>query len=123
MVSMPFWTCRIESGFIIDLRRRDARNDYDISEEALVDDEWTACQDLRGRLDAVGARGVIAPSAALPDHANLTLFGARRAIAWSKRPALASTIPVAQVSLGRPPEGLVDAVVRSSGRAPQSSLF
>lgn len=110
LVRMPFWACRVPAGALVDLRTAEARDRYGLTESQLVDEDWGPCQAIRPHLDATLVRGVIAPSAAFPAHANITLFGPRRAIKWNKRPPLSSTIPADQVSLGRPPEGLLDRV-------------
>ncbi len=111
LVRMPFWVCRIPTVMLVDLRLRDERERRGISDDQLIDDDWRPCQDLAERLRE-HVRGVISPAAALPEHANVTLFGARRAIDWHSRPALASAIPTSRAAIGRPPEGLVDHVRR-----------
>jgi hypothetical protein len=67
--------------------------------------------------------GVIAPSAALDGHASVTIFGARRAIDWRNKPALASTLPATRAAVGRPPPGLIPKVRRKAGTARQTPLF
>jgi hypothetical protein len=123
LVRMPFWACRFDSGGIVDLRREDVREQYEITEALLVARDWTACQSLRPRLANGLARGVIAPSACLPSHANVTLFGPRRAISWTKAPALASTVPTAQVALGRPPIGVLAQLLPGETNPMQDTLF
>ena len=123
VVRMPFWVCRAPSGMVIDLRRADERERFGITEEQLLADDWSACQEL-SELLRERAHGVIAPAAALPADANLTLFGARRAIRWEKPPALASVVPTARVAVGRPPPGLVDRVRRRpEPPRPSETLF
>lgn len=109
LVRKPFWVARISSHMLIDLRIPDERDAHEISEGDLIDDDWSACQQLAIRLRH-RARGVIAPAAAFPAHPSITLFGRRRAIDWTSRPALASTVPAARAALGRPPEGLLPQV-------------
>lgn len=122
LVRMPIWVCHVPSTFLVDLRRTDEREAYGIDEEYLILDDWRPCQALGARLRRTH-NGVIAPCAALPAHANLTLFGSRRAIAWAGRPALASVVPATTVAIGRPPEGLVTRVRRPLEAPPAERLF
>jgi hypothetical protein len=122
LVRMPFWVCRIPKSSLVDLRFPHFQERYGLDPGDLVDDDWQACQAARDALESE-ARGVLAPSAALPEHANVTLFGARRAIGWSRQPILASTIPATLSAIGRPPEGLLAQVRRASATVPQDSLF
>lgn len=122
LVRMPFWVCRVPKTSLVDLHDPELRERYGLTVENLTDDAWEACQTARDALEG-DARGVLAPSAALPEHANLTLFGARRAINWTRQPVLASTIPATLSAIGRPPEGLLSRVRRASAVAPQDSLF
>jgi|tagenome__1003787_1003787.scaffolds.fasta_scaffold20789523_3 hypothetical protein len=119
---MPFWVCRISTAMLVDLRRADMQEEHSITEAELINDDWTACQLLAERL-LPRVAGVIAPCAALPAAANVTLFGRRRAIDWESRPALASTIPTTRAAIGRPPTGLVDRVRRPTAAPPGSTLF
>lgn len=120
-VRVPFWVARVATSMLVDLRHDDERERWGITEDDLLSDDWTACQQLSVTLRE-HARGVIAPAAALPRFANLTLFGARRAIDWDNRPALASSVPATRAALGRPPHGLVDLVRRLPPR-PTDTLF
>jgi RES domain-containing protein len=123
LVRMPFWVCRVPSGMVVDLRRPDERERFGITEEQLIADDWSACQEL-SELLRERARGVIAPAAALPAEGNLTLFGPRRAIRWDKPPALTSVLPTARAAIGRPPPGLVDRVRRRLDPVPKpDTLF
>jgi len=122
LVRMPFWVCRIPKSSLVDLRFPEFQERYGLDAGDLIDDNWQACQTARDALESE-ARGVLAPSAALPEHANVTLFGARRAIGWSRQPILASTIPAALSAIGRPPEGLLAQVRRAPATVPQDSLF
>lgn len=122
LVRMRFWVCRLSTGMVIDLRHEEERERRGISEGALIAEDHSACQELAVELRQ-HFRGVIAPSAALPEHANVTLFGRRRPVDWENRPTLASTVPASPVSLGRPPEGLVDRVRRRERSEPLDRLF
>lgn len=122
LVRMPLWVCRIPKASLVDLHVAELRRRYGLEADDLVDEDWNACQGARAALEA-DARGVIAPSPALPGHANVTLFGARRAISWTRQPILTSTIPAALSAIGRPPEGLLARVHRAATPVPQDSLF
>lgn len=122
LVRMSFWICRVPTMRLIDLRHEAERDKYDLAEDALIADDWRECQELRAVLQRRAA-GVIAPCAALPDEPNLTLFGARRAIDFDARPALASAVPVAKAAIGRPPDGLVERVRRPAGPPATGTLF
>jgi RES domain-containing protein len=122
LVRMPMWVCRVLSGMVVDLRQPLERERFGITDEELIDDNWDACQDLvLGLRDRY--RAVIAPCAALPHHANITMFGPRRAIGWHKSPALSSVIPATRVAIGRPPEGLLESVRRPAVQPHLDRLF
>ncbi len=116
LVRMPLWVCRFATARIEDLRVSCTRARLGVDDGQLLDDDWTACQELRARLPARVA-GLIAPCVALPDQANLTLFGARRAIAFDRRAALASAVPATRAAIGRPPAGLLVRVRRRDRQA------
>ena len=113
-VRMPFWIARVPTLGLLDLRVNESRAEHGVTEDHLTGNDWKPCQTLATQLREAGYRGVIAPSAALPDHMSLTLFGPRRAIDWTRRPALASTTPAAETAVGRPPPSydLLDRVRR-----------
>ena len=122
LARMPFWVCRLSTAMLVDFRQPTERDEHGITDEDLIDDDWTACQQLAVALRE-RVRGVIAPCAALPEHANITLFGRRRAVDWESRPALASTVPASRAAIGRPPEGLVDRVRPPPDIRPAGRLF
>jgi RES domain-containing protein len=122
LVRMPFWVCRIPAARLIDLRRPEERERHGVADDDLIDDDWSACQALAATLRPLAA-GVIAPCAALPTKANVTLFGARRAIAWDRPPALASAVSATRGAIGRPPPGLVGRVRRPLGPPALGRLF
>ena len=121
MVRVPLWVCRVRGALLLDLRDDENQQRYSISEEELVDDDWEPCQRLAATLRQE-YDGVVSPCAALPSEANLTLFGARRAIDWSSKPALASTVPTTQAAIGRPPHALLGRV-RRRVPSPSDRLF
>jgi len=123
LVKMPLWVCRVPSGGLIDLREPANQEHYGITADEITSDDRARCQDV-GPLVRKHARGTLADSAALPGHANLTLFGARRAVDWHTRPALASTLPATKAAIGRPPAGILERVRRPvSPPPPVEPLF
>jgi len=122
LVRMPLWVCRIPTVMLIDLRLAAERERHEVRVDDLIDDDWTVCQELAVALREQ-TRGVIAPCAAMPSHANITLFGRRRAIDWESRPALASALPTSHAAIGRPPDGLIPHVRRPAPAPPGDRLF
>ena len=55
----------------------DSAATFGIAPEELVDDDWSACQDLAERRRQAGDVGILVPSAALPGTRNVVLFGRR----------------------------------------------
>lgn len=123
LVRMPVWVCRIPAQGLIDLHDAHVQATFGLTRDDLVDDDWSGCHEARVALDGAGARGLIAPSAALDGHASLTILGARRAIDWRSTPALTSTLPAARLAVGRPPEGLLSHVRRPVSPVSQPPLF
>lgn len=121
-VRKPLWVCRVEVFGLLDLRTPGNLEQYGLTADQLVDDDRRACQEASARIRS-DALGVITPSAALPGHANLTLFGPRRAIDWKQKPSLASTLPATIAAVGRPPFGMLPMVRRPLRPRPQSTLF
>lgn len=121
-VRMPLWVCTVPATLVIDLRDPAAHERYELTLEQLVADDRKACQAAAPAI-RTRARGVIAPSAALDGHPNLTLFGARRPIGWLSHPALASTVPATLAAIGRPPRGLLQRVRRPAALPSQAPLF
>jgi RES domain-containing protein len=113
-VRIPIWVCRLSAMGLIDAREPAVRRLYQISSSDLTADDWTACQRAATAMRSDGARGILSPSAALANTINVALFGPRRAIAFERRPALASAVPATIVAIGRPPKKLVNRVIRSA---------
>lgn len=111
-VSMPMWVLRIRETHIADYRTFERAEAAGFPPDALVDDDRERCRAEGTRLRASGFRGVVTPSAAMPDCMNLTLFGSRLAVDWEcpDEKRLASFVPVKQMAVGHPPDGLLDQV-------------
>jgi RES domain-containing protein len=106
-LSVGIWELRIDEGAVVDYSIPSLAEDQGFEWDALVSDGWGPCQAEARRLIAAGARGVIGPSAALPQGVTLTLFGPRTEIAWSVEPSLSIQIPARHILRGAPGDGLV----------------
>jgi RES domain-containing protein len=104
------WQARIEEGSVVDYGTFEKAEAAGFPPEALVDDDYERCQAEAEWLKGHGVRGVLSPSAALPQSVNLTLFGPRYPVGWNSETKLASAIPVQRVTTGSPPVGLVQRV-------------
>ncbi|WP_022927197.1 RES family NAD+ phosphorylase [Patulibacter americanus] len=122
LVRRAIWSCRVPRGAFVDLRDPETCVSYGVEPDALTAADWAPCQRLASRLRGEGCPGILSPSAALEGHTNLTIFGAKRAIDWGRRPTLRSQIPAAVVAAGSPPAGLLRRVARVPPRHP-GSLF
>ena len=101
------WELRVDEAMIADYMDFDKADAAGFPAEALVDDDHERCQAEADRLRGMGARGVLAPSAALPGSLSLTLFGPRVQVDWSSTAALASMVAAHRLIEGHPPPGLV----------------
>jgi hypothetical protein len=104
------WQLRIDEGAIVDYSDFERAEAAGFPAEALVEDDHERCQAEAKRLRGNGARGLLAPCAALPGATNLTLFGPRVPVRWDSAVTLAITIPVAKITSGSPPDGLTTRV-------------
>jgi RES domain-containing protein len=120
MVSVSMWAIAIAQQMIVDYSTFERAEAAGFDPEALVDDDYERCQREGRRLRALNYSGILAPSAALPDALNLTIFGARTASTWGRAPLLASSLPATIITKGAPPPGLL-ARVRRIG-APHATL-
>jgi RES domain-containing protein len=110
MIRMPLWVAMIDENRIADYATFDKAEAAGFPPDALVDDDWTRCQEEGERLRALGFRGVLAPASALPGEKCVTLFGGRRAVDWDDEPLVASAIRAKIVTVGSPPTDLVHRV-------------
>lgn len=122
LIRRPMWICRISIGSLIDLRERHVREQHSTDLGTLLGADWEPCQLLAAKLRAAGAGGLLTPSAALDGCSNLTIFGPRRAIDWTRRPALHSTVPAAITAVGGPTADIVERVGGRPG-SPPDRLF
>ncbi len=110
LVRMPMWAAQIHLNCLADYGTFEQAAAAGFPPDALVDEDYSRCQEEGQRLRAAGFQGVLSPSAALPGTTNLTIFGARIASSWNASPILASSIPATEIAVGSPPEGIVDRV-------------
>ena len=120
MVSVQMWAVAVNDAMIVDYSTFERADGAGFDPEAFVDEDYARAQQEGMRLRRLGYSGVLAPSAALPDAINLTLFGPRIASTWDRPPLLASSLPATVITKGAPPPGLL-ARVRQVG-APHVGL-
>jgi hypothetical protein len=110
LVRMPMWVAEAHVQRIVDYGSFEKAEAAGFPADALIDDDYSRCQEEGRRLRQIGFQGVLAPSAALPNALNLTLFGPRIASTWQAPALLASSIPATKIAVGSPPEGVVERV-------------
>jgi hypothetical protein len=101
---------KVNEGVVVDYSTFEKAERAGFSPEALVDDDYEACQKEARRLFSLGAGGVLSPSAALPGSVNLTLFGQRVPIRWNAQVQISAAVPVQALATGQPASGLVSRV-------------
>jgi RES domain-containing protein len=104
---VSIWELRIDEGAIVDYSTPERAAKQGFAWEPLVADSWDECRTEGMRIVEAGGRGVLAPSAALPQGVALTLFGPRTEIAWETEPSLSIQIPARHILHGAPGEHLV----------------
>jgi RES domain-containing protein len=114
MVSVQMWAVAVNQAMIVDYSTFELADAAGFDPDALVEEDYVRCQQEGARLRGLGYSGLLAPSAALPDAINLTLFGPRTASTWNRPPLLASSLPATVITKGAPPPGLL-AQVRQIG--------
>jgi len=113
-VRMPLWALQVRETRVADYGSFEKAEAAGFPPEVLVEDDHERCRAEGARLREHGFRGVLAPSAALPDAVNLTLFGARLAVEWDcpEQRRLGAFVPARQLAVGRPPDDLLPRVRR-----------
>jgi RES domain-containing protein len=106
-LQVDIWELRIDEGAIADYSTPARAGEQGVAWESLVSDSWDDCQAEGRRIVDAGGRGVLAPSAALPQGVTLTLLGPRTEIAWRAEPSLSIQIPARHVATGAPGDHLV----------------
>jgi RES domain-containing protein len=94
------WAIEVSQAMIVDYSTFDRAEAAGFPPEALIDDDWSRCQQEGKRLRDLGYLGVLAPAAALPATTNLTIFGAKVMSTWGVPSLLASSMPVCAVARG-----------------------
>jgi RES domain-containing protein len=102
------WELRIDEGAIVDYSTPERAAQQGFAWDSLVSDFWGECQAEGLRIAESGGRGVLAPSAALPQGVSLTLFGPRTEIAWVAEPSLSIQIPARHILHGAPGRHLIE---------------
>jgi RES domain-containing protein len=101
------WELRIDEGAIADYSTPARATAQGADWEQLVSDSWKGCRAEGQRIIEEGGRGVVSPSAALPQGVALTLFGPRTEIAWQAEPSLSIQVPARRILHGAPGDHLV----------------
>ena len=104
------WASRLTCSGIADLSTFDRIGRAGLDPHVLVSDEHGDCQSIGRALREHGFRGVLAPSAALPGAANVTVFGPRLRVGWSSSLKLTSSVPACVVAHGHPALDILPAV-------------
>jgi hypothetical protein len=117
-VRMPIWAVTLRQQGLADYSTFEKAEKAGFAPDALIDDDYDRCQTEGRRLRETGFMGVVAPSAALPEVVNVTIFGRRILSKWGVPTSLASSIPGCVVALGCPYPGLSERV-RYRGEAHQ----
>jgi RES domain-containing protein len=94
---VSIWEMRVAEGAIVDYSIPPRAREQGFPWESLLSDSWEECRAEGQRIQALGGRGVLAPSAALPQGIALTLFGPRTEIAWRAEPSLSIQIPARHI--------------------------
>ena len=113
--SSTIWQLQVDDALVVDYSTFELADAAGFEAEALVNDDHERCQAEAQWLAGEGARGLLAPSAALPGSTSLTLFGARVCVPWKTKIELASSVPAQRLTTGHPPSGLT-AQVRYFGQ-------
>lgn len=122
MLRVFLWEVRLHEAAIADYSSFELAESAGFPAEALIHDDRERCQHEADWLIECGARGVLAPSAALPGTTSLTLFGPRVEVPWGTETKLSSEIQVRRVGgQGPPPTGLVDRVRHYGDPYPDSA--
>jgi RES domain-containing protein len=104
---VSIWELRVDEGAIVDYSTPARAAQQGFEWGPLISDSWNECQAEGLKLIGAGGRGVLAPSAALPQGVALTLFGPRTEIAWKAEPSLSIQIPARHILHGAPGDHLV----------------
>lgn len=123
LIRMPMWVADVHVQQVVDYGSFEKAEAAGFPAEALVDDDYSRSQEEGKRLRELDFQGVLAPSAALPNALNLTIFGPRIASTWQIPPLLASSIPATEIAVGSPPEGIVGNVRQRGEKHPSYDQF
>jgi hypothetical protein len=120
-VVLNLWAIQVPEEGIVDISF-DNCDAFHITARQLVDESYSATQDLADRLRTQGVTGIRVPSAALPGTENLVLFGPRVADDYLAHPVQPEELPTGHLTdFAHPPAELYPRV-RMFGM-PHESLF
>ena len=124
MLRVYLWELRLHEAAIVDYSTFEKAEAAGFPPEALVDDDHERCQIEAQWLKSNKARGVLAPSAALPGTMSLTLFGPKVEVPWGTVTKLSSEVPVRRVGgQGPPPVRLVASVRQFGASHPELDAY
>lgn len=92
-VATRLWVGRFDH--VTPTRIDELGDEYGLTSDDLVDEDWSACQQAAEGLVADGHDALLVPSAALRGTDNLVLFGQRLAIPFSEAPLEQVDLPCA----------------------------
>lgn len=101
------WQLRIREGAVLNLSTPELAEEHGVRWSDLVADDPVACRELGGEAVSNSARGIIAPSAALPGSSTLVLFGARSELSWERPARLSVQVPARRLLTGAPQPGVL----------------
>jgi hypothetical protein len=116
-IRLGVWALRVDLEDAVDIHFENAEAAGLPSPEALVSDDWSACQALADRLrsDRAAPKALIVPSAALPGARTLVILEPCVAVPYTFQPLDRTDIPVTLAAAGaRPPASILE-LVRFSG--------
>lgn len=124
LLRVSLWEVELHESAIADYSTFELAEAAGFPPEALVDDDHERCRKEAQHLAGHGARGVLAPSAALPGTTSLTLFGPRVEVAWATCAKLSTEVPVRRIGgKGAPPADLLDRVRQYGDPHPDLERF
>jgi hypothetical protein len=118
---LNLWAIQVQEEGIVDISF-DNCGDFDVTAPQLVDESYSATQDLADRLRGRGVIGIRVPSAALPGTENLVLFGPRVADDYLAHPVQPEELPTGHLTDFAHPAAELYQRVRLIGM-PHESLF
>lgn len=124
LLRLYLWEVKLHEAAIVDYSTFGKAAAAGFPPDALVDDDHERCRAEAQWLKSNKARGVLAPSAALPGAMSLTLFGPKVEVAWDTATKLSAEVPVRRLGgKGAPPTGLVERVRHFGAPHPELEAY